>query len=98
MQPKNIMFSLVILFISMVALSQCAQVLVIMPSLNFLTLVGGTQVQVGYYLDEFYWTAQALVNAGYTLDVVTPEGIVMYEYKSGCIITLKFSFFAWSDR
>jgi hypothetical protein len=31
-------------------------------------------VQVGFYMDEFYFTAQALFSAGYQLDIVTPEG------------------------
>jgi len=47
---------------------------VFMSSQNYLTLVGGKQVQVGFYLDEFYFTAQALVDAGYYLQIVTPEG------------------------
>jgi len=45
-----------------------------MPSLNYLTLVGGIQVEVGYYLDEFYWTAKALANANYDVLIITPQG------------------------
>jgi len=36
--------------------------------------MGGKQVQVGFYLDEFYYTAYALNANGYDVVIVTPEG------------------------
>lgn len=71
MPPIRLVFAVAI---ALASLAEAAKVLVFMPSLNYLTLVGGKQVRVGWYLDEFYWTAAALTNAGYDLDVVTPEG------------------------
>lgn len=72
---KLISLFLIVVLLAVVCGATSPKVLIVMPSLNYLTLVGGVQVQVGYYLDEFYWTAQALASAKYDVIITTPEGI-----------------------
>jgi hypothetical protein len=70
---------LIFSFVLSCVFASAPRVLIIMPSLNYLTLVGGIQVEVGYYLDEFYWTAKALADANYDVLITTPQGQMRFQ-------------------
>jgi putative intracellular protease/amidase len=50
-------------------------ILVILSANNKLRMNNGTTIKTGYFLDELAVPAQALVAAGYTLEVATPNGL-----------------------